>query len=485
MIGVIAEPYLRFGFSFAFFCVFLSIVFSALRYFTEAKVVFLICSLFFLGMTFGVIRADYSQYKYSYIKSELSSFIGVPHEFNGVVSGDVSRAEQTAKFFISLRSVKVGGKDKNIEGIILATVPRDTTVSYGDEIEFLGTLTEPKNFVTERGDVFDYASYAMARGAHLTVIYPKIKITGNGETSGVIGKLVGLKNIFEEKTRSVFPEPEAGLLNGIVFGTNDSLGEPLTTNLKNTSTVHIVVLSGYNIALVVVALLFLTSFLSKRISILLSVGGIILFVAMVGAEPPAVRSAIMAIIALGGVIFGRPYDAGRALFVAITLMLFQNPAIHSNPSFILSCLATFGIIFFTSPVSLFFYFITHRYNLRELISTTIAAQLSVTPYLIYLVGSFSVVALPANLLVLPAVPFIMIFGFASILASFVIGSFALPLVALTHGLLVYLIEIISFFGELPFAAISFGVISGMATLLFYVIIITVFLIVRKVTVKKW
>lgn len=482
--GIIAESCLRFGISFTILFLVLSIIFSITRYFNEKKFLCFSLAIFFLGGAFGAVRADYSEYKYTSVKNELSIFVGAPHEFSGTVIGSVSHGEQTTKFFVSLSEVKSEGENKNIKGTVSVTTSREIIVSHGDEIKIFGIITDPKSFVTERGDVFDYSAYLATQGAHYVTLYPKVRVVAKGGDSGVIGKLVSLKISFEEKTKSIFGEPEAGLLNGILFGTNDSLGEPLTTNLKNTSTIHIAVLSGYNIALVVIALLFMTSFLPKRISILFSIGGIILFVAMVGAEPPAVRSAIMAIIALSGIILGRPYDAGRALFAAIALMLFQNPEIYVNPSFILSCLATFGIIYLTPIISLLFSFIGNRYNFRELLATTISAQFSVTPYLVYLVGTFSITALPTNILILPVVPFIMIFGFISVLASFVIPLLTFPLIVITHTLLSYLITIVSFFGELPFATISLGIISGIYTLLFYLVMFVAFLFVHKMIIEN-
>lgn len=481
-LGVIGESYLYFGLSFLVLFFILSIIFSFLRFFTKGKFSFFILSLFFLGVALGGARADHANYKYSHIKNDLSVFLGVPRSFEGVVFGGVSHKEQTVKFSVSLESVLVNEEKKKIKGNVLVTSSRELEVSHGDTVQFLGTIVPPKNFVTEKGNIFNYQDYLATRGVHGTILYPKIiKVDSSG--TGVVGKLVFLKNSFEEKAKTIFPEPEASLLNGILFGTNDSLGEPLTTNLKNTSTIHIAVLSGYNIALVVVALLFLTSFLPKRISILFSVCGIILFVAMVGAEPPAVRSLIMAVIALLGIILGRSYDAGRALFIAIVLMLLESPAIYSNPSFILSCLATFGIIFFTPLVSLVFYFLTNKYNFRELFSTTISAQFSVTPYLIYLTGLLSVTALPANILILPVVPFIMIFGFISVLASFIIGVFAFPFIFATEIMLSYLVTVVSFFGGLPFTTIELGIFSQEVTFFIYGLIIVIFLVCKKI-IKK-
>ena len=52
-----------------------------------------------------------------------------------------------------------------------------------------------------------------------------------------------------------------------------------------------------------------------------------------------------------------------------------------------------------------------RFKLRDIISVTCAAYVFVLPFILYKMGNLSLVALPANALILPFIPFTMILGF--------------------------------------------------------------------------
>jgi predicted membrane metal-binding protein len=50
------------------------------------------------------------------------------------------------------------------------------------------------------------------------------------------------------------PEPQSGLAGGITVGDKRAMGKDLTQEFRTVSLVHIVVLSGYNITVVINAL---------------------------------------------------------------------------------------------------------------------------------------------------------------------------------------------------------------------------------------
>jgi competence protein ComEC len=69
---------------------------------------------------------------------------------------------------------------------------------------------------------------------------------------------------------------------------------------------------------------------------------------------------------------------------------------------------------------------------RNTIATTLAAQISVAPLLLYSIGLFSLVALPANLLVNPLMPLAMAGAAIAGVAGMTVGSF-IPLIATLIG----------------------------------------------------
>jgi hypothetical protein len=82
-------------------------------------------------------------------------------------------------------------------------------------------------------------------------------------------------------------------------------------------------------------------------------------------------------------------------------------------------------------------------------------------------GNFSLVALPANVLILPFIPFTMMLGFLTGFAGLIWYVFAVPLGFISYLFLHYELSVISFFSNLPFAAFSFPNFPLWLTLLIY------------------
>ncbi len=146
---------------------------------------------------------------------------------------------------------------------------------------------------------------------------------------------------------ALLPEPHAGLLSGLLFGTKATLPRALYEALVQSGTLHIVALSGMNIAiisrLVQMNLLWLVG---RKISGLLTVLLIVGFVWFVGPSASIVRAAVMGGVSLLAVLLGRQYWALWSWVLAVSGMLLINGSWLTDISFQLSCLATLGIILF-------------------------------------------------------------------------------------------------------------------------------------------
>jgi hypothetical protein len=83
-------------------------------------------------------------------------------------------------------------------------------------------------------------------------------------------------------------------------------------------------------------------------------------------------------------------------------------------------------------------------------------------------GNLSVVALPANILILPFIPFTMLLGFLTGLAGMVWYIFAIPFGYVSYLFLHYELWIVNFFSNLPFAAFSTPNFPLIFTILIYI-----------------
>ena len=162
-------------------------------------------------------------------------------------------------------------------------------------------------------------------------------------------------------------------------------------------------------------------------------------------------------------------------------MVLWNPyTLLFDPSFQLSALATLGLIVFTPHVAKVLGFIPARMHLREIAASTLATQLTVLPLLLYQSGTLSLVALPANLLALIAVPPAMALSAFASLAGIIAGTLAPFFAFPAYALLSYIISVAEFFASLPFASITLGAFSAWWLLFAYALIgVLAFMLQRK------
>jgi competence protein ComEC len=165
---------------------------------------------------------------------------------------------------------------------------------------------------------------------------------------------------------------------------------------------------------------------------------------------------------------GRPRNSLPSLVLAAAVMMGMDPAIVGDVSFQLSFASMAGLALLTPR----FQSLGRRLcgmgaEQRTLatfvvdsLSVTLGAVLATLPIVAFYFQQVSLMALPANLLVLPAVPFIM--GAAALVA--IVGLFAPPASQVLGWVawlfLSYMIEVVESLGRVPFASVPVRVESA-------------------------
>lgn len=199
------------------------------------------------------------------------------------------------------------------------------------------------------------------------------------------------------------PAPHSSLIEGIVVGSKSDISQDFWNKLKLTGTAHIVVASGMNVTLVAS---FLTNslviWLPRRKAIPLALIGIWVYSIFSGFDAPIVRAAVMTSLAFTAQIYGKVYDARRALILSAAGMLIIKPDWIMDLGFILSFVATASLVLFQKRISR--YLINVPSLIREDLSTTLAAQVGVAPILYLSFGQLNILSPFINALVLWTVP---------------------------------------------------------------------------------
>ncbi len=208
--------------------------------------------------------------------------------------------------------------------------------------------------------------------------------------------------------KSSIPEPHSSLVAGTVLGSK-SMPSGFWETLKNTGTAHVVVASGTNVAMVAGFLMGITTnFLKRKKAIVVTLLGISVYVVLSGFDAPIVRAAIMGAVVFSAQSFGRLVSAWRALALSIIVMLIIKPIWLTDLGFILSVLATSGLMFSQKGIDNRLKFIPAFF--REGLTTSLAAQVFVAPVIYATFGQFNIASPIINALILWTIPYIMIIG---------------------------------------------------------------------------
>jgi competence protein ComEC len=243
----------------------------------------------------------------------------------------------------------------------------------------------------ERGD--DVAAVLSARGE------PDV-LSAPSRVQRVAGRLrAGLRAAVEP-----LPDAEQGLLPGLVIGDTSRLDAELREQFRTTGLTHLTAVSGTNVAIVTGAVLLLSrrSRIGLRASPVLAGIALLGFVVLARPSPSVLRAALMGLVGLVALASGSRRAALPALSAAVLVLVLADPDLAAAPGFALSVLATGGLLVLASPWRAW---LSRRMPgwLADALAVPAAAQVACGPVVVAISASVGLLAVPANLLAVPAV----------------------------------------------------------------------------------
>lgn len=439
---------------------------------------FLLClifAFFFLGLSRVAYFENLSQIKKSLLADKE----------NVVLLGKVLEVEEVSglekKVLVESGSMFSGGKVVSfLKQKILLRVSSLEDFSYGEVVTAEGAVQAIKNFASKEGNrSFDYEYFQKTNGIFFELYNPEIEKTGVFKGSFIKKKLLEVKEKFVKNIENALSPIASSLVSGMTIAGKSSLPKTLEEDFAKAGIIHIVVLSGFNIAILVRFSQSVLKRFGKKVVIFGGILLLVLFIIMAGGDPPLIRAGVMASVTLLSKSAGSKAVPLRVLFFAGTAMVFLNPFILTgSPSFILSFLATLAVIWITPILEKKFIFISEKFGLREIVATSFAVMVLVYPYIAYSFGQISLVSLFTNILVLPTVSFIMLLGlFIGLLGGF--GLITYPFMVLAELLISYMILVVDLALKIPFASIAVSKFSFPFLLLIYSLIIFLVLKLQK------
>ncbi len=371
-----------------------------------------------LVVIFGIIRFN----AFDLSNSILSEFAdvkvkdrGVEVQLNGYVDEQPDVNGNQAQFIFRAKELIVPDRKIAVDERVLIKTEAFPKYEFGDKLSVTGSLEKPRNFSED----FDYVTYLKKQSVGTTSYFPKIEETtlelGFWENSKInlYKNIFGIKDKFENSINRIVAEPNASYLNGILLGSRQDIPTDLKDAFNKTGTTHILAISGYNIMIIASTLLAgLVFFVRRRTAFWISLGIILAFTIMTGSSASVVRASLMGLLLLFAQGYGRMYEARNSIVLAGAVMVFLNPYILVfDIGFQLSFLAVIGLVYLYPYLSKKSEKIPESFGFKEAFLATVSAQAFVFLPLLFYFKQFSLVSLPANVLILPFTPFAMLSGF--------------------------------------------------------------------------
>ncbi|MDH5597240.1 MAG: ComEC family competence protein, partial [Candidatus Peregrinibacteria bacterium] len=210
---------------------------------------------------------------------QVDYYNGQKIEVTGVIS-EVDIRRDKAKYRIEAEG--------DAEGSVLITLSKYPQYKYGDRLTVYGELQAPGIF-----EGFDYGAYLSRFGIYSVMYRPKVTFVDSGNGSFFWAGMSYLQSKFMERINRLFPEPHASFEAGLLVGARKGIPEDLMEKFNITGLTHIIAISGYNITIIIVFVMWMLGGLPRMMGFGVAVGAIILFTLFVGASPAVVRASIM------------------------------------------------------------------------------------------------------------------------------------------------------------------------------------------------
>jgi len=379
----------------------------------------------------------------------------------GVVRDGPESGDTSQRLSVGVRAVQLSGTWTRASGGLLVRLPLLPRHRAGDVLELEGDLVTPPSL-----DGFDYASYLERRGIRSVMEYPRAHRIGHDEPSPWRGGVLRVRRELSRGLTLALPEPQASLAQGVLLGQRSALAPGAAAALNDTNTSHLVVVSGSNIVLVSsYTTMALAWIVGRRRALWLSIASVLGYATLVGFSPPVARAVVMGILLVIAGASGRRTSGITSILAAAAMMAAVDPRIVRDVSFQLSFAATAGIVYMAAPLRQWMISAAAWLLRRDEVprpfgalvadpaSVTLSAIFATAPLMALHFGRLSLVALPANMLIVPA--FTAVLG-ASLLAALggLLPGVHLAAGAPAYALLTYWLAVARWFAALPGASVT-------------------------------
>lgn len=349
-------------------------------------------------------------------------------------------------------------------------------LKYGDKIEFYLEYEKPSTARNYMG--FDYSNYLKTKKIFGTVNLKEedVEIISHDNSNIILRKIYELRNLMKTKIEKLLPKETSGLCLGMLIGETSGIEENMQENFRDSNLSHILAVSGANVSYIIVSITYIFNkmCLRKRLSKIISIILLILFMLLTGCTSSVNRACIMAILMLIAELLYRKSDVYNNLAISALILLIINPYSLLDIGFQLSYMGTIGIVFLHDKIGNFI-----KINNKivkyffEMIAVTTCANLAIIPIMMFHFNTISLTFYFSNIIVGPILGIVVIIGFIMFFISLIFTPISSLIAIVLNLMLKFIIKIAEITANMPFSKITIITPSFFFIIVWYFIIISI------------
>lgn len=282
------------------------------------------------------------------------------------------------------------------------------------------------------------------------------KLSGQGYIKSIISVETSLPSFiclmrqsFKQEVLKLFSEPfNRALMASLLLGDRSELTAKDYELFQLTGTSHLIAISGLHVGLIAAVSFYLSSFLwrrfptlcqwvaAHRVGALMGIITALFYAELSGFSTSTQRAFIMSFVFLSAKLLNKRTSVWHSFILAMALVLLANPFSVFLPGFYLSFLAVLVLICFGER------------GFIGVIKTQLSIWLLMMPIGFYFFHYYSLLSIPANLIAIPLVSFIILpLGFLAVFirgTSEILSQIIASIISSTiHVLMIFLKKLIT------------------------------------------
>lgn len=383
---------------------------------------------------------------------------------------DIKEGEGAYKVYIRCTELETLDRTVLYKGHIkLCVYMKDTCDLFPGQVIVIRGKAGLANVATCPGQ-FDPRKYYRNKGIYFLIFDGEL-IERTGKCNYISYYLYKIKQTAMRVVESIFPVDKQGIINAMLFGERNDIEKDTKRLYQINGIAHILAISGLHIALVGMSIFrklrkrLGSYYLSGAIAITL----VLLYGMITGFAISTSRAVIMLVIDIIGKSAGRSSDLLTSMGFSCVFLCMFNPFLLYDAGFLLS----FGAVCAISIVLPCLKKLLGKLSDNRIIQaflTSLSINLVTTPIIVYFYYEFPIYAIIINIIIIPLVSVILVFGLISVIMGMVSTQFACYITLPVRFVLEFYKYICIVFEKLPYANINVGRIGIVEIIIYYIIL---------------